>query len=292
MEQSATVKQSTLIIQDLSCAGQVSLTTALPILGATGCHPAVLPSALLSTHTGGFGNNTYLDLSCEISKILKHWEAVPLTFSYILLGYLGKNVPQIIAKHLPKIIADKAVILLDPAMADNGRLYQGFDSAYVAQIKNLAKQAKIITPNLTEAELLLGLPLTKASLVKSSYVQKILTNLSQLYPKSAILITGVRLNHDRIAVFGRKNFSREIWKISLPQEPVNYFGTGDLFASTLLACLIKNKSLQDAVKITMNFIAANIAASFKKIPTDPRIGLDYSPCLPVLLKQLNKKGEK
>ena len=285
------MEQSTLIIQDLSCAGQVSLTTALPILGASGCQPAVLPTALLSTHTGGFGNNTYLDLSSEISKILKHWETVPLTFSYVLLGYLGKNVPQIIAKYLPKITADKAVILLDPVTADSGRLYQGFDLAYVAQIKRLAKQAKIITPNLTEAELLLGLPLTKTSVVKSSYAQKILTNLSQLYPQTAILLTGVHLDHGQIAVFGRENFSREIWKISLPQEPANYFGTGDLFASTLLACLIKNKNLPTAVKITMNFIAANIAVSLKKNPADPRIGLDYSPCLPVLLKQLNQKGE-
>jgi pyridoxine kinase len=286
------MEQPTLIIQDLSCAGQVSLTAALPILGATGCHPAVLPTALLSTHTGGFGNNTYLDLSNEISKIIKHWEAVPLTFSYILLGYLGKKVPPIITKHLPEITSDKAIILLDPVMADNGRLYQGFDLNYVAQIKKLAEQAKILTPNLTEAELLLGLPLTTTSFVKSSYAQKVLTNLSQLYPQTAILLTGVPLSHDQIAVFGQENFSREIWKISLPQEPANYFGTGDLFASTLLACLIKHKSLQNAVKITMNFIAANIAASFKKSPLDPRIGLDYSPYLPVLLKQLNKKGEQ
>lgn len=133
------MKKSILISQDLSCVGQVSMGVALPILGALGFNPSVLPTALLSTHTGGFGKNTYLDLSAEIGKIISHWQTLPITFSAIYLGYLGVKPLSTIITEIDKI-ATNSFLLLDPVMGDHGKLYSGFDSTYVDNMKILAKK--------------------------------------------------------------------------------------------------------------------------------------------------------
>ncbi|WP_281165398.1 pyridoxamine kinase [Liquorilactobacillus sicerae] len=279
-----------LIVEDLSCAGQVSLTSALPILGAAGCQPTVLPTALLSTHTGGFGNNTYLDLSNEMVKIIQHWQTIPLTFSNVLLGYLGRQPAKIILNCLPLISTKNSFILLDPVMADNGQLYRGFDLNYVSQIRKLASQANLLTPNVTEAELLLGQTPTNGSITLTA-AQNLLRDLKNVFPTTAIVLTGVTLKN-QIAVLGLENFSREIWQVTATKKPGNFFGTGDLFASLLLAYLIHHYDLLTAVKLSMNFILKNISAFEIKKTFDQRFGLDYSSQLPVLLKQLEFKGGK
>lgn len=275
---------NTLIVEDLSCAGQVSLTSALPILGAAGCQPTILPTTLLSTHTGSFGNNTYLDLSNEMVKIIHHWQTIPLTFSNILLGYLGKQPAKIILNYLPLLSAKNSFILMDPAMADNGQLYRGFDLDYVSQIKKIASHADLLTPNVTEAELLLGQTPTNSSITLAT-AQALLSGLKNIFPAAAIVLTGVKLKN-QIAVLGIENFSREIWQVTVTKKQGDFFGTGDVFASLLLAYLIHHYDLLTAVKLSMNFISKSISAVKTKNPSDQRFGLDYSSQLPVLLKQL------
>ncbi|MFQ7321776.1 MAG: pyridoxal kinase, partial [Lactobacillus delbrueckii] len=150
--------KSVLISQDLSCVGQVSLAVALPVLGASGLQTAALPTAILSTHTGGFGENTFLDLSASLPDIWAHWDKENISFDAIYLGYLGQAASRVWEKGLEEYSRQGKLILLDPAMADHGRLYRGFDDSYVVQMQLLARQATILTPNLTEALLLLNEP--------------------------------------------------------------------------------------------------------------------------------------
>jgi len=125
------MKEKLLISQDLSCLGQVSLSVALPILGACGYQPDVLPTAILSTHTGGFGNNTFLALNNEMSKIIAHWQDEKITFKNLYLGYLGRNAIDFWIEHISDFRNTDLLILLDPAMADSGKLYSGLDIEYV-----------------------------------------------------------------------------------------------------------------------------------------------------------------
>lgn len=281
--------QKLLIIQDFSCAGQVSLSSALPILGAAGFQPAVLPTALLSTHTGGWGKNSFYDLSTELTKIITHWSTIPLSFSNVYLGYLGESALSIILDQLNKVLSSNhPFILLDPVMGDHGKLYSGFSKKYPLMLSHLAKKASLLTPNLTEAELLLNRKLSSGT-VEINYARQLVVELQRKFPDAAILLTGVSLAQQKVAVFGSENISREIWQLSTPRLPGNYFGTGDLFASALTAAILNNIPLKRAAEIAMEFININLkqrCAASQQI--DLRIGLDYSAGLPLLLKQLKK----
>ena len=124
------MRADVLISQDLSCAGQVSMSCALPLFGAVNLKPTVLPTAVLSTHTGGFGNNTYLDLADEMIRILQHWQTLDLKFSAVYLGYLGANALDVLQTDLNLVTDAKTRLLVDPVMGDHGRLYRGFDIKY------------------------------------------------------------------------------------------------------------------------------------------------------------------
>ncbi|MFT8836934.1 pyridoxamine kinase [Liquorilactobacillus satsumensis] len=276
---------SILISQDLSCAGQVSMTVALPLLGALGFRPTILPTALLSTHTGGLGANTYLDLSSEMTKIITHWETLPLSFSAIYLGYLGNKAVDVLLKERLRIGTAKSLWLIDPVMGDHGRLYRGFTAAYVTKMRKLAAHASLLTPNVTEAQLLLGQTCTSGT-ISNAQAHSIVGALKQKFTASAILLTGVQLNNGQIGVFGSDAISREIWELQRKKLPGSYFGTGDLFASILLATLLKKKKLKTAATSAMDFVSACIENAQTEKNRDPRFGLDYSQQLSVLLKQL------
>ena len=146
-----------LTIQDISCVGQCSLTVALPILSAAGLETAILPSAVLSTHTAGFKGYTFRDLTDDIPAIADHWRKEKISFAGIYTGYLG-STRQIgyVKDIISSLSAPDAVSIVDPAMADNGKLYPGFDAEFVEAMKTLAFSADIILPNITEACLLTG----------------------------------------------------------------------------------------------------------------------------------------
>ncbi|WP_057828273.1 pyridoxamine kinase [Liquorilactobacillus cacaonum] len=282
------MKKSILISQDLSCVGQVSMGVALPILGALGFNPSVLPTALLSTHTGGFGKNTYLDLSAEIGKIISHWQTLPITFSAIYLGYLGVKPLSTIITEIDKI-ATNSFLLLDPVMGDHGKLYSGFDSTYVDNMKILAKKANLITPNITEVQLLLDLPCFQGPF-SSDAVLTLINSLHNKYPNTKIILTGIPKTNNTIGIAGFDNISQEIWQLETPRIGSNFFGTGDIFASVLLGSLLHGQALKDAATTSMDFISNTIKKNIKIPGRDSRFGLDYSLQLPVLLKQLNLGG--
>ncbi|MFT9096935.1 pyridoxamine kinase [Liquorilactobacillus sp.] len=279
------MEKTILISQDLSCAGQVSMAVALPILGALGFSPTILPTAILSTHTGGFGNNTYLDLSSEMEKIIAHWETIPLSFSAIYLGYLGNKPLDILLNNIDSL-ATNSFLLLDPVMGDHGKLYRGFNSNYVHQMQHLVQKANLITPNVTEAQLLLGKECTTNTL-SSAAALKLATELNKKYKNKQILLTGVPKTDEKIGIVGIDNISQEIWQLETPKIGSSFFGTGDIFASVLLGALLRDNTLKAATKIAMDFISNTIQKNMQFNCYNSRFGLDYSLELPVLLKQLN-----
>ena len=148
-----------LTMQDISCVGQCSTTVALPILSACGLEACILPTALLSTHTGGFGKPAVVHFDGALTDIWHHWQENGITFDAILVGYLGSLAAvKAAGEIIDRLLAPGGVAIVDPAMADNGKLYSGFDEDYVRAIGSLAGKADIILPNVTEAAILSGLP--------------------------------------------------------------------------------------------------------------------------------------
>lgn len=239
-----------LTIQDISCVGQCSLTVALPILSASGHETCILPSAVLSTHTGGFKGWTFRDLTDDFTKIKEHWLSEGIDFDAIYTGYLGSVhqidlVKQIIDSKLSK--AD-ALIVVDPAMGDYGKLYSGFNSEFVAAMETLVRMADVIIPNITEACLLTGKEFKET--YDRSYVREIAKELIDKGSK-AIVITGVSFEKGTLGVYvfdGQEEFY-------FPHEELNRkcSGTGDIFASAFVGAKLRGKHIFQAAKIAEEF---------------------------------------
>ena len=186
-----------LTIQDISCVGQCSLTVALPILSACGIETAILPSAVLSTHTGGFTGFTFRDLTDDMPAIAAHWHKENIKFDAIYTGYLG-SIKQIdiVKEIMESTLENHGKKIVDPAMADNGNLYSIFDMDYVKEMKTLCDMADIILPNITEACFLTDTEF-KTSYDKS-YVMDLLKKLST--GDKTIILTGVSYTSDTTGV--------------------------------------------------------------------------------------------
>ena len=180
-----------LTIQDISCLGQCSLTVALPILSACGQETVILPSALLSTHSGGFKDFTFRDLTDDIPAIQKHWQKEGIHFDAIYTGYLG-SIPEIhyVSDILDTMGNSHCVKIVDPAMADHGKLYSHFTSEYAAEMTSLCQKADIIIPNMTEACMMTGLPYRET--YDQHFVMSVLEALRAIHMKT-IILTGMPL---------------------------------------------------------------------------------------------------
>lgn len=270
------MNEKLLISQDLSCVGQVSLSVALPILGACGYQPDVLPTTILFTHTGGFGNNTFLNLNREIEKIITHWQEENITFENLYLGYLGKEAIDFWVEYISKFKKSN-----DPAMADSGKLYSGLDQQYVSKMRLLAKKATILTPNLTEACLLLKKEYRDFSIEE---INDIALNLKERFELDSAIITGIPTGK-KIAIVGvsdRLNFILENKKIAR-----SFFGTGDMFASSLLAVVLAGYNLKESSQIAADFIKLSIKAT--DVNQDKRLGPNYAGALAWLMKKVTEE---
>lgn len=271
------VNGGVLVSQDLSCAGQVSLSAALPVLGACGLSPTVLPTAILSTHTGGFGENTFLSLNNEMAKIMAHWQKVGFDFSAVYLGYLGKSALDFWTEKISYFKQKNKLILIDPVMGDHGQLYRGIDENYVIKMRNLVKSATILTPNMTEAAFLLGKKATSNSLKTAT---EFAAELSSQFGVPNVIITGISLNKEKIAEVGIT--ANHSWSLIQKKLPGNYFGTGDLFASAFFAAVMHKENLEKACSIAADFVAQAIRETPKQ---DSRLGPNYAAALSDLLKR-------
>lgn len=241
-------------IQDISCYGQCSITVALPILSSYGFETAILPSAILSTHTSGFKNFTVHDLSDEIPKIIKHWQDEKIKFDCLYSGYLGDN------KHFDLVLQMKDTLLnkdglfvLDPVMGDGGKLYPAFNMDYVNGMTKLIKEASIILPNLTEASLLTGIPYKEK--YDEEYIKSIIKGLSDLGAK-AIILTGVSYKDNKTGALLYQNGEMKYYE----HDKINksYHGTGDIYASSFIGNLLRTNDYYLSMKKACEFVVACI----------------------------------
>lgn len=268
-----------LAINDISCVGKCSLAATLPIISACGIECNVLPTAILSTHTGGFEGYTFRDLTEDIPAILAHWKSLGIQFDYIYSGYLG-SIDQIdLVLQIKKDFLDaNGKLIVDPVMGDNGKLYAGFTEKYVEKMCELCKAADYILPNETEACYLSDspYPLNKESAPIA------LNKLTELCANP--IITGITDNN-RVYVY----YNEDIGKATTySNENVEGFfcGAGDVFASAFVGCLAKGKSQTEAIKLSSDFTAAAIRRSAKEVP-DKKYGLNFEAEIFTFLKNLN-----
>ena len=268
-----------LAINDISCMGKCSLTTALPIISACGVECNVLPTALLSTHTGGFTGYTFRDLTKGIGGILHHWKTLNVQFDYIVSGYLG-SIEQIdlVAFIKDNFLAKNGKFIVDPVMGDGGKLYAGFTAEYVEKMRGLCKEADYILPNVTEAAFLADIPYP----ITKENVQEALDNLLEICPMP--IITGI-LDEKEISVYFT---NRKGVQYSFSHENVEGFfhGAGDVFAAAFVGCLARGKHVADSIFLASDFTAASIRRSAVEVE-DKRFGLNFEMEIFPFLEKLN-----
>lgn len=269
-----------LTIQDISCVGQCSLTVALPILSACGVETAILPSAVLSNHTGGFSGWTFADLTEEMPKIREQWEKENLGFASIYTGYLGsaKQIDYVldIAKSR---LENGGKFICDPAMADNGKLYAGFDDKFVEAMKKLAFKSDIILPNITEAALLTDMDYRES--YDESYINELFAKLTENGAKTVVL-TGVSYNENSTGVAVFENGKYTYYKHK--KIAGGCHGTGDVFASAFTGALANDMSAVDAAKIAADFTVSCIENTIDD--KGHWYGVKFEPVLGELIKAL------
>ncbi|MBE6108463.1 MAG: pyridoxamine kinase [Erysipelotrichaceae bacterium] len=251
-----------LTIQDISCVGQCSLTVALPILSACGIETAILPSAVLSTHTAGFKGFTFRDLSDDMPAIADHWVKEGIQFDAIYTGYLGSLAQIEYVKAIAeKCLKDGGKKIIDPAMADNGALYSIFDMNYAHEMSTLCSQADIMLPNITEACFMTGTE------YKTQYDQEYILNLLQkLSPdgKVTVVLTGVSYTPDTTGVVVYENRTYSYYEHKKISKGCH--GTGDVYASAFTGALLNGHSTYEAAKIAADYVVSCIEYT-QKDPT-------------------------
>lgn len=268
-----------LTVQDISCVGQCSVTVALPILSACGHETCILPSAVLSTHTGGFGTPHFKDMTGEFDPILAHWQTLHFQFDGIYTGYLGNTAHTEYVKRLfETMLVPGGLRIVDPAMADQGQLYSGFDMDYVQAMGSLCACADVILPNVTEACLMTGTPYREH--LNEEFVSELMEKLEKIAPN--VVLTGIGYHPDETGVMTSRNGRR--WHYIHKKIPRSFPGTGDVFASTFVGCLQLGRELEEAVRIAADFTARCIEQTWKD--TDHWYGVKFETVLPELMNTL------
>ncbi|MBR6331583.1 MAG: pyridoxamine kinase [Dehalococcoidales bacterium] len=265
-----------LTIQDISCVGQCSLTVALPIISACGVETCILPSAVLSTHTAGFTGFTVRDLADDMPAIEKHWVKEGIFFDAVYTGYLGSK-EQI--DYVSSIIKNtcKGPAIIDPAMADNGKLYPAFDMAYVDEMKKLCFNADIVLPNITEACFLTGIKYKEV--YDESYVKNIVNALLNSGAK-AVVLTGVGYTPDTTGVVCATKNSYYYYRHHRYAKSCH--GTGDVYASAFVGAYMNGRSMEDASRIAADFTVKCMENTLDD--ASHWYGVKFEP----ILKQLSK----
>ena len=276
-----------LAIHDISCVGRCSLTVALPILSAAGLDTGVLPTAVLSTHTGGFTGFTYRDLTEDIAPISQHWQSLGLQFDALYSGYLGSfDQIGLVGQLFDDFRTADNLILVDPVMGDNGKLYPLYSPQMAQGMAQLCGKADIIIPNLTEAAFMLEQPYLGESHTQGQ-IEQLLCDLSHLGAPRVVL-TGVSL---RPGELGAAAYDARTGSVSYAfcEQIEGYFhGTGDVFGSALLAALMNGFSLQGATEVAVTYTRRCIELT-RQLQQEARYGVCFEWALGELIQLLGRK---
>ena len=269
-----------LTIQDISCVGQCSLTVALPILSACGIETAILPSAVLSTHTAGFSGYTFRDLTDDMPNIKNHWVKENIKFDAIYTGYLGSEKQiDYISEIFSETLNDGGCKVVDPAIADNGKLYPGFDNDYVKAMVRLCTKADYIVPNITEACFLTGVEYKEK--YDRAYIDQLIEKLVETGCKNVIL-TGVSYAEGKTGIVVFENSQYSYYEHEM--LPNSCHGTGDIYASSFVGALVRGKSAYDAAKIAADYTVECIKATAEE--ENHWYGAKFEPVLSKLIDAL------
>lgn len=238
-------------IHDLSCYGRCALTVIIPTMSRLGCQVVPIPTALLSTHTGGFTDMHFTDLTDQMKEIADHLSSIHVSFDALYAGFLGSEHQIETVEHIiDTFVNESTVFLLDPVMGDDGKLYSTYNSVMVSGMKHLAHKAHILTPNLTEACMLTDDTYPDLSLLSAkeaeSTAASVMEKLAHKYPNADIALTGVICKDKIFTLCKEKNSSLEA--VENAHQPISFPGTGDLFASLLLSNVMLGKNFLECTK--------------------------------------------
>ena len=271
-----------LTIQDISCYGQCSITVALPILSACGYETAILPTSILSTHTSGFKDFQYKDMDEELERFLEHWKREQLKFDAVYTGYLGSiSLVDFTIKAIKQCKKENALIIIDPAMGDNGRLYPAFNKEYALKMRELIKDADIILPNITEACFMCEYPYKDR--YDQAYIEGLLTELRK-YTDAKIILTDVSLKKNTTGVY--MYFDGHFQYYKHHKIGNGYHGTGDIFSSTFVASYMKNREIYLSVKMAADYVYRCI--NYTQSDRDHWYGVKFEPLLNGFVNKLNE----
>ena len=268
-----------LTIQDISCVGQCSMTVALPILSACGHETCILPTALLSTHTGGFGKPAVLHLEEGLSSFWQHWQEQGITFDAILVGYLGNvGAVEMASRILDQLLAPDGLSIVDPAMADHGKRYSGLTQEYSLAMEKLCRKADVILPNITEAAMFAGMPYREDP--DEHYVSALLDELNH----PCTILTGVGYTPGKTGIVIRDGALQQYHAHNRVNQ--NFHGTGDMFAACFTGALLQGKSKLEAARIAGSFVEKSIHNTIAA-PAH-WYGVKFETALPDLIRMLQE----
>ncbi len=268
-----------LTIQDISCVGQCSTTVALPLVSACGVECAVLPPAILSNHTGGFKTWSFADLTGELPKVEAKWVEQGIRFDAFYTGYVCESHIDPILSIFRTCSAEGAIRFVDPAMADNGKLYAGFADDFPSKMARLVDGADYVLPNLTEAALLVGSE-PKLSGYTKGEIEDLVSGLHAIGAKNVVL-TGVSFSPDELgsAVSDgssvRYDFNEKLAKMS--------HGTGDVYASVFAGAILRGRTAFEAAALAADVVCEAIKAT----DDDHWYGVSFERAIPFLAKRLS-----
>ena len=248
-------------VHDLCGIGRLSLTVVIPILSSMGFQVCPLPTAVLSNHTQ-YPDFSFLDLTDEMPKIIAEWKRLGMRFDAIYTGYLGSSRQIcIVSDFIDNFRQPDGLVVVDPVLGDNGRLYTNFDVKMVEEMRHLVAKADVITPNLTEVFYLLDRPYETAH--ADEEVKEYLRLLSDKGPQ-VVVIPSVPVSGDshKTSVYAYNRQGDRYWKITCPYLPAHYPGTGDTFTSVITGALMQGDSLPIALDRATQFILQGIRATF------------------------------
>lgn len=272
-----------LSLQDVSCVGQCSLTVALPIISACGIETAIMPSAVLSTHTGGFTGWTFRDLTDDLDGIAAHWKKEGIAFDALYTGYLGSQRQiDIAAALMSSVLKPGAARIVDPAMADNGRLYSGFDEVFARKMGSLCALADFTLPNITEACFMTGTAFRENGASDAVWTRELLDRTLALGAKKVVL-KGL-IDGDRLGVAVADSATGAVETYFHERLAPSFHGTGDVFASAFTGAVLRGRAPVDAVRIAAEFVVACIRRTRNE--PDHAYGVCFEPVLPQLIAAL------
>ena len=270
-------------VHDISCFGRCSLTVIIPVLSAMGIQVCPLPTAVLSTHFGGFSPGAICDFTTQMPNFYNHWKTEGVSFDCIYSGFLASDKQiDVVSNFINEFSQTRPLVVVDPVMGDDGKLYSPYTSDMQQRMKELVRQADIITPNYTEACFLLG-ETYQSEVSDVDKLRKWLLGLADFGP-AMVVVTGIPFANDKIMNIAYNRNNNAYCQTVSERIPARYPGTGDIFASVLIGELMGKKEMPDAVKRAADFVSLCIKATVEA-GTPTREGVLLEGALPWLLRK-------